>query len=799
MPTISSFAPVSPRPRHFGSRTRLAAFLIAVGAVLAIGAFSVVQATLPATTTFKLDGYWDGNGSGTDWNNASGVVTYTDGTGAADDIFWTGGSKDVLPIEDWRWKTGPTPSQKTDLLNVSVRTETIEGDLYAFFSAVRSSSVGNAKIGFWILKDAVAAVGDDRFSGTHTIGDVLVDVDWITGSINTSGIRAYQWEGDSRNGPKRLTEHPLSTFGDCKTVNRSTATVCATVNTTSIASPWGSLAAGRFIEGAVNLTDTFGITTLGCGPTILAETRASGSSVMSSLEDFVGASLSNCSITITKSATDDTSVSFDYTAGGGITPTSFQLRSGQSRAMADVDNAAYTITEAAKAGWAMTSLSCTNSGNAVVGYSGNTVTVDFTNDRTGRVACTYVNRMIPTITVVKDIVPDDAVAQFALGIDGVTYTTTATDGTSTGAQYVTAGATHTVSETDGSGPADLTTFTTRIGCRKAGQLTDYTSASNVTGSERSLTLPVVNYGDRITCTITNSLIPTLTIVKQTSGANGTFDFTSATAAVGNFSLTTSANYAERTFMLSSTTGDVTVTESDKANWLLTDVSCDPSTGSGSYAVMADPYTRSFTIHDIGYRHVTCTFVNNAPGATRTQGFWSTHPQLAIATWSFTSGDWAVYRSAWRLPAVPASLIAMTSGDRSICGYEVTAGQDFSLTPSLVTNGTSELLGGFWASISKDSNGQPRGATDRSRMRFLQQYLAARLNYHLFGTRPTTFTFDGVLDAYCNAGDIDGAQRKLGAFNTSGDDVAFTPGGSAKPRWAYGFANIDIWDDPDLTP
>src|SRR5439155_21716016 len=153
--------------------------------------------------------------------------------------------------------------------------------------------------------------------------------------------------------------------------------------------------------------------------------------------------------------------------------------------------------------------------------------------------------------------------------------------------------------------------------------------------------------------------------------------------------------------------------------------------------------------------VTCTFTNTLLGqATRTLGFWSTHLDLARDTLGGTAID---------LTCRSVDTIA-------------------------------KLEGGFWSSISFQSDGKTRrSGLDQARMQLVQQLLAAILNVRAFGT------FDGELIAtaernYCDQTSsrdaILGSASLLDAFNQSGNTVTppgFKPGG-VYPREAKGIAN-----------
>jgi hypothetical protein len=104
------------------------------------------------------------------------------------------------------------------------------------------------------------------------------------------------------------------------------------------------------------------------------------------------------------------------------------------------------------------------------------------------------------------------------------------------------------------------------------------------------------------------------------------------------------------------------------------------------------------------------------------------------------------------------------------------------------------MGGFWSSISETSTGANRTDIDQARMQMLQQYLAAVLNFHTFGSGSEAMLV-AARTAYCS-NDLSAIKAQvgiLGAFNESGDSGIFDPGSSATPKLSKEQANIVFWD------
>jgi uncharacterized repeat protein (TIGR01451 family) len=82
---------------------------------------------------------------------------------------------------------------------------------------------------------------------------------------------------------------------------------------------------------------------------------------------------------------DPTDTSFAFTAGGGLTPTSFSLKNGQSQTFADlVPQAGYSVAETTPAGWDSASACSDSSPVSNIDVApGETVTCTFTNTKRG--------------------------------------------------------------------------------------------------------------------------------------------------------------------------------------------------------------------------------------------------------------------------------------------------------------------------------------------------------------------------------------------------------------------------------
>lgn len=175
----------------------------------------------------------------------------------------------------------------------------------------------------------------------------------------------------------------------------------------------------------------------------------------------------------------------------------------------------------------------------------------------------------------------------------VSDTTTQFSITVTGSGTITAPATRTI--TGGTSQAFTVTAGTYSVTEAAlsGWSEDYSNCQTVS----------VTAGGNSSCTITNTKLATVTIVKITTGADGTFGFTTSGGLSAPFNVTTTGNTGSQVFN-NVTPGTYGVTENVPANWTLDSSSC---TGVNNTPA-------SFTVPAGG--NVTCTFNDTAHGTLK---------------------------------------------------------------------------------------------------------------------------------------------------------------------------------------
>jgi len=449
---------------------------------------------------------------------------------------------------------------------------------------------------------------------------------------------------------------------------------------------------------------------------------------------------------LVKTVTNDnggTAVAADFTlSAAGPTPIS-----GAGGADSDVNAGTYTLSETTLSGYTAGSWSCSggtfSAPDKIALAPGDSAT------------CTINNNDQPAhLTLVKTVINDNGgtktVADFPLFISG----TPATSGV---------------------------TYPLNAGAYTASETTQFGYTASAWGGDCAANGSVnLSIGQSKTCTITNNDQPGTIIIKKISKPvnTGSFDFTTTGTGYDGFTLPGGGQNSQ---ILDA--GTYTAKELTQLGWILTGIggSTDPNTpynctvtGSGGSTGVGDLNTQTATINLKIGDTVTCVFENSGQGATRTQGFWATHPQLSEIAWF---GGTAFGHT---FPGV-ASVTGI--GDTLICGRPI--------------GDLGELMGAFWSNIPRKSDGTKRSELNRTRMQLLQQLIAAELNASAFGTVPNggSGKFAQWESRLCGT-DTDAiktAQQQAASFNSQGDSSMFTPGTSANSKYARSVADIPFWD------
>ena len=218
-----------------------------------------------------------------------------------------------------------------------------------------------------------------------------------------------------------------------------------------------------------------------------------------------------------------------------------------------------------------------------------------------------------------------------------------------------------------------------------------TSATCTSGTPAAIT---VISGATTTCTIVNTLVAppatgSITVVKNTSGGDGVFTFTSN---FGLASLTTSGGTASQTFAGLAPGGAYSVTETAPAGWTQTSATCTSGTPAAITVVsgatttctivntlVAPPATGSITVvkHRIGGVDSVFAFTSNfgltsltTAGGTASQTFGGLTPGGGYGVSETVSAGWT-QTSATCTSGTPVA-ITVVSGATTTCTFTNTA-------------------------------------------------------------------------------------------------------------------------------
>lgn len=302
-----------------------------ISRMLAILTISTLTFLVPApalavdTGIFELDANALDQSAGTDdWESffvTPSTAHTTRSTGIVSDsspAVFRNGSKDIDDISAWRYDLGSSPP-KDDMLHAyataySVDSPTItvsgasDGDLVVYFGADRVSFNGTASLGFWFFKNPVER--DDtrkRFINpvtgqlaTHANGDTLVAFEYTNGGAITT-VKVFEWLNGALIDKGSIGTAATTTPGVyCNTAagGAPADSICGATNPGGISLPWnGSVNAGQFFEGGINLSKVIGGDA--CFASFMATSRSSSTST-AALKNFIIHSFPVCSVSVTK-------------------------------------------------------------------------------------------------------------------------------------------------------------------------------------------------------------------------------------------------------------------------------------------------------------------------------------------------------------------------------------------------------------------------------------------------------------------------------------------------------------------
>ncbi len=465
------------------------------------------------------------------------------------------------------------------------------------------------------LTPASIALDDDldpALSNTHTFGDVPAGSGYSLAETVPSGWDQASATCDDGSPASNISvsagEHVTCTF-----TNNKRGTIVVNKNSTpNDPQDFAFTASGGLSPASFALDDdsnptlsssqTLGDVPAGSGYAI-AETVPTGWDQVSATCDD-GSAVTNVSVSpgetvtctflnrkrgkiiVTKDATPDDPQDFSFTAGGGLSPASFDLDDDSDGTLSNTrtfDNLVignYSVSETVPAGWDQTSATC-DDGSPV---SNITVNAGET------VHCTFSNRKRAQLTVVKDAVPDSA-QDFDFTGGGLSPASFQLDDDADG----TLSNTHTFTGLVPGSGYSLSETVPGGWNQAAATCDDGSPVSNV----------ALSAGEHVTCTFVNEKLGEIVIVKNsTPNDPQDFDFTAGGGlSPASFSLDDDSDGTlsnTRTFSGVLPGGGYSASESVPAGWDQVNATC--SDGSSVNSIQVAPGET-----------VTCTFINRKRG------------------------------------------------------------------------------------------------------------------------------------------------------------------------------------------
>ena len=564
-----------------------------------------------------------------DWKTSGiGIVPKADQPSGSGDNSFTQGTKEdtAVPVIE----SGSIPPNKSDLSYFGIYQEQVpqagntppKSFVHIFWSRVQDPS-GTTNMDFEFNQSKV--ISSNGVTPLRTAGDLLITYDLSRGGTQPT-ISLRVWSGDGVSGSWGAALDITAALGAAGTINRSTILAADSLV--------GRLDPRTFGEASINLDFIFNESDCKAFGSVYLKSRSSDS-FTAALKDFIApqpVNISNCGSLTVEKITQGSSAAFSFASTGGLpSPAaadgSFSLTTSaagatgkDSKGFSDIQAGDYTITETIPSGWENVSLVCTGATAFTTGSTATTVTANITIDPDDQVTCTFTNGKLPELKIVKATVPTTDLGKFNLQIDSVTKKADAGNGDTTGFVIVSAGS-HTVSEAAGTGTS-LANYDSSISC-----------TNGASGTGTSLSTGTLAYGDTVTCTITNSRLPQLKVVKATVPTtdlgkfNLQIDSVTKKADAGNGDDTGFVNVTAATHTVGETAGtDTSLADYDKS------ISCSnlaSNTGSATLSTGTLAYGDKVTCTITNTRKATVIVKKVMVGGTDTFAFTGT-PNASIS-------------------------------------------------------------------------------------------------------------------------------------------------------------------------
>ncbi|GAB3418391.1 prealbumin-like fold domain-containing protein [Flindersiella endophytica] len=310
---------------------------------------------------------------------------------------------------------GAKAPNKDDLKRVYVTSNTVGGDVFLGLSWVRipqNTTSPSAHIGFEFNKGTTACPAGSGGLVRRTAGDMLIVYDFEGGATDTPTITLRRWvtsgscEVGSDSPPCWGPSTNLTALGFAEAKVNTTGSVSDAIAPPPPAPPV-TLGTNEFGEAGINLTDAGVFSSTDCESfgKAYAVSRSSGNSATAQMKDLVGpgaVNITNCGRVIIRKVTDPspdpTDTTFDYTTTGGLSPSTFDLKNGESQDYgSQVLQGSYTVTESDPSpAFALSNIDCSASNTShgtTITENEATRTASFNLKPLDVVDCTYTNTL----------------------------------------------------------------------------------------------------------------------------------------------------------------------------------------------------------------------------------------------------------------------------------------------------------------------------------------------------------------------------------------------------------------------
>ena len=480
-----------------------------------------------------------------DWASVAEARQDEASSGSGDDAFGKGTKEDTAapsPVN------GSIPPNKSDLKTFGVYVEDAGANkfMHLFWARVQDPS-GTTNMDFEFNQSDVDS--GNEVTPMRTDGDLLIEYKLSKGGT-VPYLFLYRWIDGSGSISDCETASALPCWGH-KMDLTAAGNAAGSINTHQIpaidSDGLGILDPYTFGEATLNLDvilDDSKCTSFGSA---YLKSRSSDS-FSSAVKDYIRplkVSITNCGQVIIRKVTSPAgaseSFSFQHTvptdpAGGS----SFSLQDDGAETISNVlVGNGYTVTEddANGSGFELTGIDCSASINVapIVDVLNRQITFDF--DSAGDIVdCTYANKLLPKVKLIKSLNPATDTGKFDLDISQG-GTVASNDEAGHGDQapdnvgFVTVDAGMVTVSESADGETTLRDYDRQISCDSL----KGSAAPNSTTYQFAVT-----YGDVVTCTITNSRLPRLTLVKVVDPDGGLFNLfdgaTQKATDVGNHSV-----------------------------------------------------------------------------------------------------------------------------------------------------------------------------------------------------------------------------------------------------------------------